>query len=342
MLRRARLQEAAEPFDKCPIADNPNNFITMKKIVVVGSSNVDLIAKVSHLPRPGETVGNASFLQSYGGKGANQAVAAARLGGNVAFVTCLGGDSHGRELLQHFSGEGIRTDHVFFSSDRPTGTAMIFVSEQSAENCIAVAPGANGLLDSRMALRAGPLIADADIVLMQAEIPYDTVREVAFAAHRHGVAVMVNPAPACEIDPELMRAIDVLVVNETEAALIAGAEVNESTARSVAKKLVRMGARSVVITLGKAGAFSLSGSEAVFMPGFRVEAVDTTAAGDTFCGALAVACDRRITPEALRFACAASALSVMRLGAQSSMPQLEEVYNFLAMSNEGGSQNNMF
>lgn len=314
----------------------------MKKIVVVGSSNVDLIAKVSHLPRPGETVGNASFLQSYGGKGANQALAAARLGGDVSFVTCLGADVHGRELKTHFSAEGIRTDYVFISPDRPTGTAMVFVSEQSAENCIAVAPGANGLLDSRMALRAGQLIAEADIVLMQAEIPYDTVREVAFAARRHGVAVMVNPAPACAIDPELMRSIDLLVVNESEAALITGAEVNESTARSVARTLVRMGARSVVVTLGKAGALGLSKGEVVFMPGFRVDAVDTTAAGDTFCGALAVACDRRITPEALRFACAASALSVTRLGAQSSMPHLEEVYDFLAMNREAGSEDNTF
>lgn len=301
----------------------------MKKIVVVGSSNVDLVAKVAHLPRPGETVGNAEFLQSYGGKGANQAIAAARLGGEVAFVTCLGTDSYAKELRSHFAAEGLRTDCLFATPLRPTGTALIYVSEENAENCIAVAPGANGLLDPEMASRAEALIAASDVVVMQAEIPYGTVRETAFLARRHGVPVLFNPAPACPVDTELMKAVSLLVVNETEAEVISGMTVDESTVAEVAQELVAMGAGAVVVTLGRAGAYAFSGGEPLRMPGFRVEPVDTTAAGDTFCGALAVACDGRVTAEALRFACAAAALSVTRLGAQSSMPRLEEVQSFL-------------
>lgn len=302
----------------------------MKKIVVVGSSNVDLVAKVAHLPRPGETVGNAEFLQSYGGKGANQAIAAARLGGEVAFVSCLGTDSYGQELRSHFAREGLRTDCLFRTPLRPTGTALIYVSEENAENCIAVAPGANGLLDPAMAFRAEALIAASDVVVMQAEIPYATVRETAFLARRHNVPVLFNPAPACPVDAELMKAVDILVVNETEAEVVSGRAVEESTVAEVARTLVGMGAGAVVVTLGRAGAYALSGGQVVRMPGFRVEPVDTTAAGDTFCGALAVACRGGITAEALRFACAAAALSVTRLGAQSSMPRLEEVRTFLS------------
>lgn len=301
----------------------------MKKIVVVGSTNVDQVAKVAHLPLPGETVGNATYLQTYGGKGANQALAATRLGGDVTFVTCLGEDSHGKELKAYFSKEGIHTDYIFFTPGEPTGTALILVSEESGENCIAVAPGANGQLDPQTARRAEEMIARADVVLMQAEVPYETIREVAFIAHRKGVTVMVNPAPACSIDKELMAAIDVLIVNETEAAVISGIEPNESNIGLVAQTLVQLGAGSVVITLGKAGAYGYANGKAVRVPAFEVQALDATAAGDTFCGALAVVYDGDLTTEALRFASAASALAVTRLGAQSSIPHLSEVQDFL-------------
>ena len=186
------------------------------KVVVIGSSNIDMVAQVNHLPAPGETVGDASFMQSLGGKGANQAVAAARLGGSVTFVTSLGNDMYADILKKNFEKEGITTDYIINDTQHPTGTALIFVAD-SGENCIAVAPGANYSLSPESINHFSKVIDETEIVVMQAEIPYNTIKSIALLAQQKGKKVLFNPAPACLIDAELMKAIDILIVNEVEA-----------------------------------------------------------------------------------------------------------------------------
>lgn len=299
------------------------------RIVVVGSSNIDMVAQVSHIPAPGETVGNARFIQSFGGKGANQAVAAARLGGSVTFVTALGNDMYADILKKHFTEEGINTDYIIDDSHHPTGTALIYVAN-SGENCIAVAPGANYSLLPESITQFSKIIEEADIVVMQAEIPYETIKKTALLAKQKGKKVLFNPAPACLIDEELMTTIDILVVNELEASFISGIEYTGNNLDDIAQTLLRSGARNIVITLGSQGVYMMNERETIQLPSFKVKAIDTVAAGDTFCGALAVACSQKgISREALGFANAAAAIAVTRLGAQSSIPTLVEVNAFI-------------
>lgn len=323
-------------------------------IVVVGSSNVDMTARVDHLPLPGETIGNALFMQAWGGKGANQAVAAARLGGDVTFVTALGGDLNGTALKTHFAEEGINTRYILTDPQQPTGTALIFVSKD-AENCIAVAPGANYSLTPLVAEQAVAALHQADILVMQAEIPYATIAHTAALAKQNGCKVLLNPAPACKIDDELMHLVDILVVNETEAATLTGMDVCDDNLDVVAATLIECGAANVVITLGSKGVYARTADASVNAAtrvsrtaaiadasapsaaarilrtkAFKVNAIDTTGAGDTFCGALAVRCATGpITEDALRFACAAAALSVTKAGAQPSIPTEQETTDFL-------------
>ncbi|SHE44414.1 ribokinase [Bacteroides faecichinchillae] len=299
------------------------------RIVVVGSSNIDMVAQVSHIPAPGETVGNARFIQSFGGKGANQAVAAARLGGSVTFVTALGNDMYADILKKHFTEEGINTNYIIDDSHHPTGTALIYVAN-SGENCIAVAPGANYSLLPESITQFSEIIEEADIVVMQAEIPYETIKKTALLAKQKGKKVLFNPAPACLIDEELMTTIDILVVNELEASFISGIEYTENNLDDIAQALLRSGARNIVITLGSQGVYMMNERETIQLPSFKVKAIDTVAAGDTFCGALAVTCSQKgISREALSFANAAAAIAVTRLGAQSSIPTLVEVNAFI-------------
>ncbi len=302
------------------------------KIVVVGSSNIDMVARVGHLPLPGETVGKASFLQAYGGKGANQAVAAARLGGEVTFVTALGNDMYAEMLKEYYIKEGIVTDRIVIDKQKPTGVALILVAD-NAENCIAVAPGANSSLLMASLKNIDVLLEEADVLLLQAEIPYETIKQVALIAHKKGVKVIFNPAPACIIDSELMRIVDLLVVNENEAEYISNSSLNDETIECVASKLFNAGAKEVIITLGSKGAYVKTSLESYFVPSFSVNAVDTTAAGDVFCGALAVAyVHGQLNQDVLRFASAASAIAVTRMGAQPSIPTLNEVEEFIKKS----------
>ena len=299
------------------------------KIVVIGSSNIDMIARVSHLPVPGEKVGHAKFMQAYGGKGANQAVAAARMGGEVTFVTALGNDVYASQLKEYFHKEGIVTDQILIDKQNPTGTALILVDEK-AENCIAVAPGANGALSPNYIDCIAKTLDGADMVLMQAEIPYETIKQVAFIATQKKVKVMFNPAPACSIDSELMHMIDVLVVNEHEATFISHCDLTADGVNTVADRLYEAGAKTVVITLGSKGSYTKDVLDHYFIPGYQVNAVDTTAAGDVFCGALAVVCDKGcVSKDAIRFASAAAAIAVTRIGAQPSIPMLNEVQDFM-------------
>lgn len=298
------------------------------KIVVIGSSNIDMVAQVSHLPAPGETVGDACFMQLLGGKGANQAVAAARLGASVTFITSLGNDMYADILKKQFEKEGIITDYIVDDECHPTGTALIFVAD-SGENCIAVAPGANYSLLPDAVMRFEKVIDEADMIVMQAEIPYETVKKVALLANERGKKVLLNPAPACPIDRELMNSVDLLVVNEVEASFISDMSYTGDNLDEIATALMELGARNVIITLGSCGVYMKNKKETVRISGYKVNAVDTTAAGDTFCGALAVACSQRgLDREALEFANVAAAIAVTRMGAQPSIPTLEEVGRF--------------
>lgn len=302
----------------------------MKKIAVVGSSNIDMIIKSSRLPKPGETVGDGIFAKANGGKGANQAVAAARVGGNVVFISCLGNDDFAHTMLNDFKNDKIDTQFVFIEDKEPTGIALILV-DNSGENCISVAPGANHKLSVEHIKKAENVIKDSEIILLQLEIPVESVLYAIELAHKHKKRVLLNPAPARHIDDKHLAMIHSLVLNETEAEFLTGLPVRtDSQIREAAKALLEKGSQNIVITLGAKGAFVKNSERDEFLPGFKVEAVDTTAAGDVYCGNLAVALvEGKSIFEAVRFASAASAISVTRLGAQPSAPKLTETIEFL-------------
>ena len=300
------------------------------KIVVIGSSNVDLIMKMNHLPVKGETVTNAEFFQVYGGKGANQAVAAARAGGNVAFINCVGEDAYTPQMVRNYNNDGINTRFVFHEKGMASGHALIMIG-QTGENIISVAPGANYLLTPDKIDEALPVIEDAAMIVMQYEIQEETIKYVIDLANKKGIPVMWNCAPARALDLSYIPKINILVLNEVEAGFLAGMTVeNESDAEKAAQKLVDSGVEKVIITLGSKGAFVVTKTEKVSIPAFKVEAVDTTAAGDTFCGAYAVALvEGKSLKDALQFASAAAAISVTRMGAQPSAPNRLEIDEFL-------------
>lgn len=302
------------------------NRLQQRKILVVGSSNTDMVIKTEHLPRPGETVLGGTFFMNPGGKGANQAVAIARLGGYVSFICKTGSDIFGHQSQQLFEEEGIDTSYIFSDSKNPSGVALITV-DAHAENCIVVASGANAALLPSDLASAVEAIEEADLVLMQLEIPMDTVEYVAEAAYRKGKKVILNPAPAQALSPSLLRHLSIITPNEMEAEMISGIRItDENSAREAARAIVGMGVECVIITLGAKGALIHCNGADEFIPALRVEAVDTTAAGDVFNGALTVAlAEERSLAEAVRFACKASAISVTRVGAQSSAPYRIEV-----------------
>lgn len=297
-----------------------------RKILVVGSSNTDMVIKARHLPRPGETILGGSFFMNPGGKGANQAVTIARLGGQVTFICKTGSDIFGHQSQQLFEEEGINTSYIFSDSEHPSGVALITVDD-NAENCIVVASGANANLLPSDLNKADEAIAEADLILMQLEIPMETVEYVTEQGHRLGKKVILNPAPAHPLSPSLLKHLYMITPNETEAEMISGIKItDEASAIEAAKVLVGMGVQNVIITLGSKGALAYCDKDVEMVPALKVEAVDTTAAGDVFNGALTVALSEgRSLPEAVRFACKASAISVTRVGAQSSAPYRNEV-----------------
>lgn len=301
----------------------------MKRIAVIGSSNTDMVIRVDRIPRPGETVLGGDFSLAAGGKGANQAVAAARAGGAVTFLGRVGDDRFGRQALAGFKRDGISVRHVIRDPGAPSGVALICV-DGAGQNSIAVASGANARLSPADIAACGKTIAGAGIVLMQLETPLAAVAAAARIASRAGVPVILNPAPARPLPPDLLKNVSILTPNETEAELLAGIKVaGEASARRAARSLVQKGAQAAVITLGAGGAFIYSGEYCGRIPAFRVAAVDTTAAGDTFAGALAVGLvEGKPLPEAVRFANAAAALSVTRPGAQPSCPRRREIETF--------------
>ena len=306
----------------------------MGKILVIGSSNTDLIARVKNFPLAGETIVGKSFLQVMGGKGANQAVAAHKLGGNVKFVTCLGNDANGQNTLKYFKEINLDISSTLLVKEASSGTAIILVDE-NGENCIVITPGANNLLSPDYIRKIKDDIAACDIVLLQMEIPYDTIKTVCEFAYKQQKIIILNAAPACRLDDEFIKMIDILVVNETEAETISGERIDEIGKEAVIDRLLRLGAKTVVLTLGKRGCLLKNQQEFYSVPAFCVKALDTTAAGDTFCGALAAGLARGDDWEcALKFATAASAICVTRMGAQPSIPTEEEVNEFLCKNME--------
>ncbi|MEM8897611.1 MAG: ribokinase [Bacteroidota bacterium] len=300
-------------------------------ITVIGSSNTDMILKLGRIPAPGETLLGGEFQMAAGGKGANQAVAAARAGAEVTFIACVGKDVFGEQAIQGFQKDGIHTQFVFQEEGPASGVALIFVSEQG-ENSIGVASGANAKLLPKNIDAAISAIEEADLVLLQLETPIETIAYAIEMAHKIGKKIILNPAPAQALSTDILSKVDILTPNETEAALLTGMAVNSAQdAEEAAKKLGEMGVKEVIITLGKEGALHYDGNSAKVIPGFVVDAQDTTAAGDTFNGSLSVGLtEGKSMEEAIRFAHGASALSVTRMGAQPSVPSRKEIEDFLA------------
>jgi ribokinase len=253
----------------------------MHKILVIGSSNTDLIVKVKSFPLAGETIEGIAYMQAMGGKGANQAVAAHRLGGEVNFITCLGDDANGKNTLQYYKDEGLDVSSSLIVKNVASGTAMILVNEKG-ENCIVITPGANNKLTAGYILKIEENIVNADIIVLQMEIPYNTVKTVCSLAKKHDKKVILNVAPARELDKEVLKNVDILVVNETEAETISGKKIEAVGKEAVIAKLIAMGASTVILTLGKDGCLLKNGQIEISKEAFVVDAIDTTAAGDIF------------------------------------------------------------
>ena len=302
----------------------------MGKIVVIGSSNTDLVIKTSRIPRPGETVIGGEFMINAGGKGANQAVAAARLGAQVVFVAKTGDDQFGHSAIEHYQRDGILIDHIGRDNSSASGVALIAV-DGAGENSIVVAPGANASLSKEDIDRAEAEIKEADYVLIQLEISLDVVVYAIEKAHAAGVKVVLNPAPAAQLPAEVLAKLWLITPNCTEASLLSGVEVKDrKSALEAAKVIAGSGVANVIVTMGGDGALLLTSEGDCVVPAFRVKAVDTTAAGDIFNGALVTALvEGKNLQEAVRFASAASAIAVTRMGAQTSAPTRAEVDEFL-------------
>jgi ribokinase len=304
------------------------------RIVVAGSLNMDLVAYAPRIPQPGETVIAGAFQTTPGGKGANQAVAAARLGAAVSMIGKTGTDAFGQELRQSLEAAGVRCRFVSRDADAPTGVALITV-DATGQNSIVVASGANMQLSPADIDAAEDVIAAAGFLLLQLESPLETVTHAATVAQRHGVRVILNPAPARALPTELLQMVDVLIPNETETASLTGLPVETPQDAEVAgAALLARGVGAVIITLGARGALLVRDREAVHSPAFPVVAVDTTAAGDAFIGGLALALSEgQRVPEAMRWGCAAGAIAAARAGAQSSLPDRGEVEAMLRGAN---------
>ena len=304
--------------------------MAMKRaIVVVGSSNTDMVIAADRLPAPGETILGGTFFMNAGGKGANQAVAAARLGGEVCFIAKTGNDIFGRQAVQLFGDEGIDTSYIVSDPDEPSGVALITVDKQG-ENCIVVASGANATLSPQDLRTAEEVVGSAGCILLQLEIPLATVEYVAGLAAASGGRVILNPAPVCPLPDALLRNVWLLTPNKKEAEMLTGIEIRDlGSAREAAECLRQRGVKSVIITLGAEGAALLYDQGFVHVPAIPVKAVDTTAAGDVFNGALAAALSEGLPLlEATKYACRAAAVSVTRRGAQVSAPRKHELAMF--------------
>jgi ribokinase len=300
--------------------------MSTKKIIVIGSCNTDMVIKSDRLPIPGETVIGGTFLMNAGGKGANQAVAAARQGGKVTFISKTGNDVFGKQSVELYKSEGINTDFIFSDPKNPSGVALIMV-DSHGENCIAVASGANGSLTPADIEKARGEIETSDFVLMQLEIPIEAVEYAAELASQNGIRVILNPAPARSLSDNLLNRLYLVTPNETEAEILSGIKVFDwESARQAANVISAKGVGNVVITMGSMGAFIKEKDQFAIVEATKVTAVDTTAAGDCFSGTLVVGLSEGKTIlESVRIACKSSAITVTRMGAQSSIPFRNEL-----------------
>ena len=298
----------------------------MKKIIVIDSSNVDMVVRTSHLPAPGETILGGEFFMNQGGKGANQAVAIKRLGGNLIFMAKLGNDVLGRQSVGYFKKEGIDTRYIALDEDSASGVAQISVDDH-AENSIVVASGANMLLNEQDVDKMLEEMCEGDILLMQLEIPLQTVEYAARKAFGKGVKVVLNPAPARSLPKELFRHLYMVTPNRIEAEMLTGIKIaNDADVEKVAEEICAMGVKNVIITLGSKGCLIREEGVSYRIDAFKVEPVDTTAAGDTFNGALCVGLSEGMDlKQAAVMASKASSIAVTRMGAQSSIPYREEL-----------------
>lgn len=298
----------------------------MKKIIVIGSSNVDMVVRTSHLPAPGETILGGEFFMNQGGKGANQTVAIKRLGGNLIFMAKLGNDVLGRQSVGYFKKEGIDTRYIALDEDSASGVALISVDDH-AENSIVVASGANMLLNEQDVDKMLEEMCEGDILLMQLEIPLQTVEYAARKAFGKGVKVVLNPAPARSLPKELFRHLYMVTPNRIEAEMLTGIKIaNDADVEKVAEEICAMGVKNVIITLGSKGCLIREEGVSYRIDAFKVEPVDTTAAGDTFNGALCVGLSEGLDlKQAAVMASKASSIAVTRMGAQSSIPYREEL-----------------
>ncbi len=313
------------------IGRKTNSRLAKPAVLVIGSSNTDLIIKAARIPKPGETILGGEYAQAAGGKGANQAVAAARAGGAVTFIARVGCDTNGEQAVAGFAADGINVRHVIRDRTRPSGVALILV-DQHSENSIAVASGANDKLSPADVRKAKAAFRRARVVLLQLETPLKTVLASVALAATAGVRVVLNPAPAQPLPAQLLKRVYVLTPNASEAELLTNVVVrNQVTAARAAENLLAQGAQNVIITMGARGAFVSGKGVRQMIPGFKANAVDATGAGDVFNGALAVAlAEGRSVLEAARFASAAAAISVTRFGAQPSAPTRREIEAVLA------------
>ena len=300
-----------------------------KKILVVGSANTDLVISADHFPLPGETMFGHGFMTNHGGKGANQAVASARLGGDTVFIGKVGDDQFGHSTVEMLRAEGIDVSALGVSADAPSGVAIITTLTTTGENSIVLDAGANAQLSAADVQQAESLFSEASIVLMQLETPVEALVEAAALGKKYGAYVVLNPAPAPKepLPQSLLQNVDLLIPNETEASYISGVEVKgEADIPQAMDEIQKLGVKDVIITVGSKGVCARLDGKLIQVPAFKVKAVDTTAAGDTFCGALCVALSEgKSLPDAILFGNKAASISVTRRGAQMSMPHLDEV-----------------
>ena len=296
----------------------------MSKIVIIGSSNVDLTVRTSHIPSKGETIFGAAPQTAFGGKGANQAVAVSRLGGDISFITKIGTDSYGNMMAENLVKEGIAAETVIRDAAAPSGVAWICVDD-NGDNSIIVMPGANCTMTKEDIVPFLSLIKEADYLLMQLETPLEVVEHAASIAYENGVKVVLNPAPAQPLSDDLLSKTYLLTPNEKECRLLCGENASEDV-RTNAEFLLAKGVKNIIVTLGEKGSLLCNASGHAEVPAVKVNAVDTVAAGDTYNGALVVALSEGKTlTEAMAFATKASAIAVTRFGAQPSVPYRSEI-----------------
>lgn len=305
----------------------------MSKILVIGSFMMDLVAKTPRAPKEGETIKGLSFSQFAGGKGANQAVAAAKLGGDVIMTGKVGNDGFGNAQMQSLKSWGINTDYIYKDEKESTGIGFITL-EESGKNRIIIIPGANMSFIPDDLVKNKQLIDDAEIIILQFEIPMETTYKSLDLSYEAGKTVILNPAPSSEIDPDYLRKVTYLILNEVEAKDFTGVDITDKeNAKKAAVKLLKQGCRNVIITMGGNGVLFLNDAEEYYVPSHKVNVVDTTAAGDEFIGAFAYGLQNKYNhKECTEFANAAAALSVTRMGSQPSLPTLSEVEEFVRMN----------